>query len=84
MQTALRELYEETGLTAALDTSRYASIEYPISDFARKQVILYLGEVTGTPRIREGEIDKYKWVLSSELCEYLFPDTYKACESLLK
>ena len=57
VQTALRELYEETGLTAKLDTSRCASITYPISNYARKEVVFYLGEVVGTPKVREGEID---------------------------
>ena len=84
VQTALRELYEETGLTAKLDTTRIASIEYPISNFARKQVTFYLGEVTGVPKVREGEIDKFKWVTAEELKDYLFPDTYEACKTLLR
>ena len=84
VQTALRELYEETGLTANLDTSRCASIEYSISNFARKQVAFYLGEVTGVPKVREGEIDKFKWVTAEELQDYLFPDTYEACKTLLR
>ena len=83
-QTALRELFEETGLTARLDTTRVASIEYPISSFARKQVDFFLGEVDGTPRVREGEIEKYKWVTAEELRDYLFPDTYAACMELLE
>ena len=84
VQTALRELYEETGLTANLDTSRCAFIEYPISSFARKQVAFFLGEVTGVPKVREGEIDKFKWVTAEELKDYLFPDTYEACKALLR
>ena len=84
VQTALRELYEETGLTANLDTSRCASIEYPISSFARKQVAFFLGEVAGEPKVREGEIDKFKWVTAEELKDYLFPDTYEACKALLR
>ena len=84
VQTALRELYEETGLTANLDTSHTASIEYPISSFARKQVAFFLGEVTGVPKVREGEIDKFKWVTAEELRDYLFPDTFEACKTLLR
>lgn len=83
-ETALRELMEETGLTAKLDISRKASIEYPISSYARKEVAFYLGQVEGTPKAREGEIDKCKWVTLAELKGHLFPDTYEACLKLLK
>lgn len=83
-QTALRELFEETGLTAVLDLSRSASIEYPISAVARKQVVFYLGKVEGEPKVREGEIEKFKWVNAEQLKDYLFPDTVRACEELLK
>lgn len=82
-QTALRELYEETGLTARLDTSKTAVIEYPISSIARKQVVFFPGQVTGTPRVREGEIENYRWVKAGELKDYLFQDTVDACLKLI-
>ena len=84
IETALRELYEETGLTAQLDTGRSASIEYPVSDFSRKQVVFYLGQVIGEPRVRAGEIDGFKWVSEEELENHLFPDTVEACRKLLR
>ncbi len=84
VETALRELKEETGLTAKLDTSRSAAIEYPISKVARKKVVFYLGEVQGNLRIRDGEIDAYKWITADELQNYLFPDTVQACKDLLR
>lgn len=82
-ETALRELLEETGLTAKLDTTRSASIEYSISDIARKQVLFFLGEVTGEPIPKKGEIEKFKWVTANQLQDYLFPDTVQACNTLL-
>lgn len=83
-QTALRELFEETGLTAELDTSRSATVEYPISSVARKQVLFFLGKVSGTPRTRDGEIERFKWVMAEELKDHLFSDTVEACASLLR
>ena len=82
-QTALRELFEETGLVARLDTSRCATIEYPISQVRRKQVVFYLGEVSGEPRVKDSEIENYKWVTADELRDYLFLDTVEACASIL-
>lgn len=82
-QTALRELYEETGLTAQLDTGKRAVIEYPISPVGRKQMVLFLGQVSGTPRVRDGEIARCKWVRAHQLKDYLFPDTVDACQLLL-
>ena len=83
-ETALRELFEETGLTAELDISRCASVEYPISAFARKQVVFYLGQVVGTPKTRDGEIDNFKWIKEKDLKNYLMPDACAACEELLR
>lgn len=82
-QTALRELFEETGLTAELDTSAAATVEYPISPVSRKQVVFFLGRVCGTPRVREGEIERYRWVRAEELPKYLHADTCESCRKLL-
>lgn len=83
-QTALRELWEETGLTARLEEDRRATIEYPISPIARKQVVFFLGRVEGEPKTRPGEIESFRWVKAEELKDYLFPDTVAACRRLLK
>lgn len=82
-ETAQRELLEETGLTAKLDPTATAVIEYPISPVAKKQVVFFLGEVAGTPKARPGEIEGFKWVKSEELKDYLFPDTVSALQQLL-
>ena len=82
-ETALRELLEETGLTVRLDTSATAVLEYPISPIGKKQVIIFPGQVSGTPTPRPGEIGGFKWVKAEELKDHLFPDTVKALQKLL-
>ena len=82
-ETALRELEEETGLTAVLDSGARAVVEYPLSPISKKQVVFFLGQVSGTPRTREGEIERYQWVKAGELSSYLFPDTVKALGDLI-
>lgn len=84
VQTAQRELFEETGLTAVIDESVSAAIEYPISPISRKQVVFFPGHVSGMPRTREGEIEGYKWVTAEELKKYLFPDTVKICYEMIE
>lgn len=83
-ETALRELWEETGLTAQLDIGKTAAIEYPLSSGGRKQVVFFLGQVQGEPTPREGEIAQLRWFKAEELIEYLFPDTLAACAPLLE
>ena len=83
-ETALRELLEETGLTADLDTEKHAMIEYPIGEKGRKQVVFFPGRVSGTPKARLGEIERYQWVSAEELKHFLFPDTVQACMALIQ
>ena len=84
VETAQRELLEETGLTAQLDLGRTAAVEYPISPIARKLVVFFLGHVHGIPKIRAGEIEHFKWVTAKELKDYLFPDTRDTLAQLLE
>ena len=83
-QTALRELFEEIGLTAVLDAGISASVEYPVFSVARKQVVFFPGQVSGTPRVREGEIEHFRWVKAHQLKDHLFPDTARACMELIR
>ena len=82
--TAMRELWEETGLTCQLDADRRATITYPIPPLGEKQVVFFQGQVSGTPRPQPGEIETYRWVTEAQLNDHLFPDTVAACEKLIK
>lgn len=82
IQTALRELAEETGLRSVLIPGARAVVEYSVSPLTRKQVVLFLGEVTGEPVIQEQEIEAFRWVKRTELQDYVLPDTLAACEKL--
>ena len=82
-QTALRELFEETGLHARLISGQKAVSEYDIPPYTRKQVVLFLGEVEGIVIPQETEVLNYKWVKAIELKDYLHPDTYDVCTGLL-
>lgn len=82
-KTALRELFEETGLTATLFPGAMAVSEYQITSLTRKQVVLFLGEVQGDVVPQDKEVVDWRWVPSEELKDYLHPDTYEACAPLL-
>lgn len=81
--TALRELFEETGLTAKLIPNARTVSEYAIPPLVRKQVVLFLGEVSGDVQPQENEIVSYRWVRAGELKDYLQPDTFDACTDLI-
>ena len=83
-ETALRELLEETGLTAELVSGASVLSEYPINRLTRKQTVLFLGEVSGDVVPQKTEILDYRWVRSEELKDYLHPDTYAVCRQLLR
>ena len=83
VQAALRELYEETGLTGQPDVTKRAVLEYPLRPIGRKQVILFPALVTGTPKVRPGEIQNYRWIRAEQFGDYLFPDTAAICQTLI-
>ena len=83
-QTALRELYEETGLCPIQITDDRLVLEYDIPPFTRKQVILFLCEVEGSVVPQQSEILRHCWVTAEDLKEYLLADTYEARRPLLR
>ena len=83
-QTAQRELFEETGLEARLIPESRTVTGYALSNGCYKEVVYFLGSVTGQIRTQEREVEHCRWVKRSELADYLFPDTAAAVEVLLK
>lgn len=69
--TAMRELREETGLAARLLPGFRTTLEYRVSNVARKEVILFLGEVTGEPKADGREITGFRWAAMEEACSLL-------------
>lgn len=82
-RTALRELFEETGFRTRLIPSARAATEYRISSVARKQVVFFLGEVHGEPKLQAKEIRSCRWVNPGELGQYLLPQVADAAKALL-
>lgn len=82
-ETALRELYEETGLTVPGESENSVTLEYPLAPYGRKQVVLFLCAVRGTVTPQETEIQTYRWAKPEELEKYLHPDTYAAVRPIL-
>ena len=83
IQTALRELREETGLTAQLEETKRVVTSYPVGERSRKEVIFFPGKVQGEVSVRPGEIETFRWVKAEELQNFLFPDTYALIRSVL-
>lgn len=80
-ETALREMWEETGLRTVLVPNAKAIAEYAAPNF-QKQVVLFLGEVQGELVIPDREIEDYRWVRYDEVSHYLQPSTYAAFAEL--
>ena len=82
-ETALRELAEETGLSASLLPDTRTVLEYAIPPMTQKQVVLYLGQVHGDVTLQQQEVISHRWVTADDLPEYLHCDTYEAIKDKL-
>lgn len=83
-QTALRELQEETGLEAALVPGFKERIAYPMDRNRIKQVILFLGRVTGEPVLTEPETFAFRWVTPKEAKALLRKEQHAVIDRILK
>ncbi len=72
--TALRELKEETGLTARLVPGFREMVSYPMSGKRTKQVVLFPGEVAGDIRLQKSEALDFRWFTVEEAKMHLHPD----------
>lgn len=83
-ETALRELWEETGLSAAGTPETGVTLEYPMVPYGRKQVVLFLCEVSGKVTPQQTEIADYRWTSPEELGRFLHPDTWATVRPVLE
>jgi 8-oxo-dGTP pyrophosphatase MutT (NUDIX family) len=73
-ETAIREIFEEIGLTASLISGFRESVKYRIADFINREVILFLCQTNSEPAIRESEIAEYRWVNAERAKTLLYPE----------
>ncbi len=73
-ETALRELQEETGLSAQLIPGFREMVSYPMSGGKTKQVVLFPGQVTGAVTLQKTEATAFRWVCAEEAKHLLHPD----------
>lgn len=79
IETAKREILEETGIEAELDETKRIEIFYHIeSDDIDKTVVLFVGRpVNGTATtVQEGEIEEAKWVPVDQVEEKLVREAW--------
>lgn len=82
IQTALREIREETGLTVSLKEGFRHTVEYYPKPGIRKQVVYFLGEAASDAKAvrQEEEISELHWVEWSQAMEAV---TFKNDRNLL-
>lgn len=73
-ETALREMKEETGLSAVLHPEFREMVSYPMGNGKCKQVVVFPGEVTGDVNLQRSEVTDNCWVTAEEAKKLLHPD----------
>ncbi len=70
VQTAMREIWEETGLHTDIDTTFRNVVTYSPKNGVMKDVVFFLASVTGgTERAQEEEIAQLEWFSFEQACE---------------
>lgn len=82
LQTALREIKEETGLDVRLHEGFRQSVEYFPKPHVKKQVVYFLGSPKSDDTVtrQEEEISEYRWCLLDEADGYV---TFKNDKNLI-
>lgn len=71
-ETAIREVFEETGLNVTLTNGFKTEIEYTLPNGILKEVIFFIGCTTQkSVHIQEEEIQEFKWLNYEDMLELL-------------
>ena len=76
-ETALRELKEETGLSAVLCPGFREMVSYPMSGGRTKQVVFFPGRVSGEVSLQASEAVDFRWVSLEEAKKLLHRDFFE-------
>jgi bis(5'-nucleosidyl)-tetraphosphatase len=80
-ETAIREVFEETGLHATFLDGFRQTVAYTLPDDVFKEVVYFLGTTEYlSVQIREVEIQEYKWLQYAEMLDLL---TYENIREVL-
>ena len=82
METALRELREETGMLARLISGFREMVSYPMDNGRTKEVVMFPGEVLGEVHLQKEEATAFRWVTGEEAKQLLHPDFSRMMDKL--